>query len=87
MSNETEVMFNGLLKSFVTNGFINLGEQKNPLTGKKEVNLSQASYSIKMLEMIKEKTVGNLTEEEAENLKEYLTQLKMLYVKISDNNK
>ncbi len=85
MSNETEIMFNGLLKSFVTNGLINLGEQKNPLTGKKEVNLNQASYSIKMLEMIREKTAGNLTEKEDETLTESLTQLKMLYVKISGN--
>ncbi len=85
MSNETEIMFNGLLKSFVTNGLINLGEQKNPLTGKKEVNINQASYSMKMLKMIKEKTAGNLNEAEQKTLNESLTQLKMLYVKVSDN--
>lgn len=78
-------MFNGLVKSFVTNGLINLGEQKNPLTGKKEVNINQASYSMKMLEMIKEKTAGNLNESEKKTLNESLTQLKMLYVKTSDN--
>ncbi|MFP4547008.1 MAG: DUF1844 domain-containing protein [Fidelibacterota bacterium] len=85
MSNESEIMFNGLVKSFVTNGLINLGEQKNPLTGKKEVNINQASYSMKMLEMIKEKTAGNLNESEKKTLNESLTQLKMLYVKTSDN--
>lgn len=85
MSNETEIMFTGLLKSFVANGMINLGEQINPLTGKKEVNLCQAAYSIKMLEMIKDKTDGNLSASEQEILKSHLTQLKMLYVKISDN--
>jgi hypothetical protein len=79
-------MFNGLLKSFVTNGLINLGEQINPLTGKKEINLNQAAYSIKMLEMMKEKTEGNLNTEEQERLQEYLTQLKMSYVKISNHD-
>ena len=85
MSTESEIMFNGLLKSFVANGMINLGEQKNPLTGKKEVNLNQAAYSIKMLEMIKGKTDGNLSKDEQDVLTEHLTQLKMLYVRISNN--
>ncbi|NPE27373.1 DUF1844 domain-containing protein [Methanococcoides sp. SA1] len=85
MSNESEIMFTGLLKSFVANGMINLGEQINPLTGKKEVNLNQASYSIKMLEMIKNKTDGNLSKVEQDLVTEYLTQLKMLYVRISNN--
>ena len=85
MSNESEIMFNGLLKSFVANGMINLGEQINPLTGKKEVNLNQAAYSIKMLEMVKTKTDGNLSKNEQDVLKEHLTQLKMLYVRISNN--
>jgi hypothetical protein len=81
-------MFNGLLKSFVTNGLINLGEEQNPLTGKREINLNQASYSIKMLEMIKEKTAGNLNKNETNTLQKALTKLKILFVQVSeDNNK
>lgn len=83
---ESEIMFTGLLKSFVANGMINLGEELNPLTGKKEINLPQAGYSIKMLEMIKDKTTGNLNKSETNTLQEALTKLKMLYVQISDNN-
>lgn len=86
MSNESEIMFNGLLKSFVANGLINLGEQQNPLTGKKDINLGQVSYSIKMLEMIKDKTSGNLNETETITLQESLTQLKKLFVQVSENN-
>ncbi|MBN2281390.1 MAG: DUF1844 domain-containing protein [Candidatus Marinimicrobia bacterium] len=85
MSTESEIMFTGLLKSFVANGMINLGEQTNPLTGKKEVNLNQAAYSIKMLEMIRDKTHGNLSKSEQDLLRKYLTHLKRLFVKISDN--
>ncbi len=86
MSYETEIMFNGLLKSFVANGMINLGEEINPLTGKKDININQASYSIKMLEMMKEKTDGNLSENETKTLHKSLTKLKMLFVRISGNN-
>ena len=86
MSYETEIMFNGLLKSFVANGMINLGEEINPLTGKKDININQASYSIKMLEMMKEKTDGNLSENETKTLHKSLTKLKMLFVIISGNN-
>ncbi len=87
MSSESEIMFNGLLKSFVANGLINLGEEINPLTGKKEVNLNQASYSIKMLQMMKEKTTGNLNKTETITLQEALTKLKKLFVRISGDNK
>jgi len=52
----------------------------------REININQASYSIKMLEMIKEKTSGNLNKSETNTLKEALTQLKMLFVHISENN-
>ena len=86
MEVQTEIMFNSLLKSFVTNGLINLGVEMNPLTGKKEINLNQASFSIKMLEMIKKKTFGNLNKNETNTLQDSLTELKKKFVKISDNN-
>jgi len=83
--NESEALFMGMVSSFVTNGLINLGEQINPLTGKKTVNANQATYSIKMLEMIKAKTNGNLSENEQEMINSAVTKLKMRFVSINEN--
>jgi len=80
-----EAMFLGLVQSFVTNGLIQLGKQKNPLSGKTEVNLRQAQYSIEMLDMIKEKTEGNLSEKEGSVIKKTISDLKLAFVGMSEN--
>ncbi len=82
--NESEALFMGMISSFVTNGLINLGEQINPLTGNKTVNANQVTYSIKMLEMIKAKTNGNLSKNEQEMINSSISKLKMKFVTIND---
>ena len=62
----------------------NLGMLTNPITGKKEVKLELAKETIDMLELLREKTSGNLTEPEQEMLDNLLTELMLLYVKIRD---
>ena len=57
-----------------------LGEIPNPLTGKAEKDLLQAKYSIDILALLKEKTKGNLEEEEAKILDEVLYGLRMRFV-------
>ena len=46
---------------FVTIALQHLGIIKNPLTDKVEKNLDLAKYTIDTLDLIKEKTKGNLT--------------------------
>lgn len=58
-----------------------LGKISNPMTGKIEKNIVQAKASIDMLEMLKEKTEGNLTRTEEKML---LTTLSNLYLNYSD---
>ena len=58
-----------------------LGKITNPATGKVEKNVVQAKSSIDMLEMLKEKTKGNLTKTEEKML---LTTLSNLYLNYSD---
>ena len=58
-----------------------LGEVPNPLTGKAEKDLLQAKYSIDILNLLKEKTKGNLEEEETKILDEVLYGLRMRFVK------
>jgi len=56
-----------------------LGEIDNPITHKKEENLEQAKYIIDTLAMLKEKTKGNLTANEANLIDNVLYELRMKY--------
>jgi len=74
--------FLGFVQTMAANALIALGEVPNPLTGKQEVNLPQAKYAIDLLEMIKEKTQGNLTEDEQTELERTLTELRLKFVSV-----
>jgi len=72
--------FKSLIKSFVTNAKINLGQKKNPLTGKTNKDVDQAKQQIEMLKMLQVKTEGNLSEREEKFLNNKVSSLKKLYV-------
>jgi hypothetical protein len=57
-----------------------MGKVKNPVTNKIERNLPQAQQAIEMLEMLKEKTTGNLSTELSQNLESTLTDLRLNYI-------
>jgi len=65
------------------NAALFLGQIPNPKTGEAEVNLDLARMFIDQLEMIQEKTRGNLTNEEAIVLRNALSNLQMAYVEAS----
>ncbi|MFZ0711995.1 MAG: DUF1844 domain-containing protein [Terrimicrobiaceae bacterium] len=60
-----------------------LGRIPSPQSGKPEVLLEPAKLFIDHLEMIREKTRGNLTGQEAEILNSVLTDLQMAFVQAS----
>ena len=60
-----------------------LGEIPHPQTGKTEVNLDAARFFIDQLEMIQEKTRGNLSGEEGKILGGVLSDLRMAYVRVA----
>jgi hypothetical protein len=62
------------------NAALFLGQIPNPRTGEAEINLDLARMFIDQLEMIQEKTRGNLTNEEAVVLRNALSNLQMAYV-------
>jgi len=64
-----------------------LGEAENPMTRKKELDLPQAKYLIDVLELLKEKTAGNIAEGEDAALGQILTELRLKFVKASDSSK
>lgn len=57
-----------------------MGKLKNPVTDKVERNLEQAELSIDMLDMLKNKTGGNLTDEESDLIVRSLNELKMNFM-------
>lgn len=60
-----------------------LGRIPNPQTGQAEVRLGAAKMFIDHLEMIHEKTRGNLTGQEADILGKVLADLRVAYVQVS----
>jgi len=65
------------------NAALFLGQIPNPKTGESEVNLDLARMFIDQLEMIQEKTRGNLTTEETTVLRNALSNLQMAFVEAS----
>ena len=57
-----------------------MGKIASPMTGKIERNLDMAKSSIDMLGMVKEKTEGNLTDEEKQLIEHALYELRLNYV-------
>ena len=62
------------------NAALFLGQIPNPKTGEAEINLDLARMFIDQLEMIQEKTRGNLTNEETMVLRNALSNLQMAFV-------
>lgn len=60
-----------------------LGRIPNPQTGQPEVNLELARLFIDQLEMVREKTRGNLSKEESEILTRVLSDLQLTFVQAS----
>ena len=73
-------LFLGLLHSFQGAAMQQMGKVPNPFTNEIERDLTQAKLSIDMLEMLEERTAGNLTGEETRFLKHVLTELRLNYV-------
>jgi len=60
-------------------GLLSLGLMQNPATGKLQVNLGQARMLVMDLEMLLEKTAGNLTEFETNHLTKVASDLRHAY--------
>jgi hypothetical protein len=57
-----------------------LGQLPHPVTGKAEVHRNQAQYLIDTIDMLKQKTKGNLTPGEEQATENLLHQLRMIFV-------
>ena len=66
--------------SMSSSAIFHIGEIPNPETGKTEKNLALAKQSIDIIEMLKEKTKGNLDSDEEKLLDHVLYDLRLKYV-------
>ncbi len=78
--NVPEVNFFNYVTSLAFQAMIFLGEIPSPITNKTEKNLDQAKFLIDTLDLIRSKTTGNLTNEEANLLNGTIYELQMRYV-------
>lgn len=76
-----EVNFSTFIFSLSHSAILHLGMMADPVTQKVEKNLPLAKQTIDILGMLKEKTRGNLTQEEQALLDNILYDLRLRYVK------
>jgi len=76
-----EVTFSAFVMSLNTSALYLLGEIADPETGALKQDLVLAKHTIDTLHVLKEKTKGNLSEEEENMLGKFLYDLQMRYVK------
>ena len=62
-----------------------MGQMENPMSNAKEVNLEYAKVAIDTIEVLKEKTKGNLSEYEEKFLESILSQVQVKFVEVSNN--
>ena len=75
-----QVDFSTFIMSLTSSAYYHLGDMPDPSTGKKEVNLPAVQQTIDMLIMLREKTKGNLKEDEKKLLEQLVYELQVKYV-------
>ena len=80
-SDYPQVTFTNFVLSLSTSALFHFGDFPDPEGGASEKNLPAAKQTIDILDMLNEKTKGNLDEKENNLIKGVLYELKMRYVK------
>jgi len=79
MAEEKINLFLALVTSLASTCWMQLGKVPNPISNKIEKDLENAKFTIELLRTLKEKTKGNLTEEEERLLLSVITDLELNY--------
>jgi hypothetical protein len=75
-----EVTFTTLIMSLNTSALFHLGDLQDPETGQTGKDLVLAKHTIDTLQLLKDRTKGNLTDKEEALLGHVLADLKLRYV-------
>ncbi|MCL4557827.1 MAG: DUF1844 domain-containing protein [Deltaproteobacteria bacterium] len=82
-----KIGFADLINSLAGTALIQLGAVADPQTNVIKKDVNAAGQTIDILELLKEKTTGNLTNEESMMLDNVLFDLRMRYVLVSEGKK
>jgi hypothetical protein len=83
-----ELSFTALVISLASTAAVHFGDVPDPATGEPSTpNLEGARQMIDILELLDEKTRGNLTAEERQVLEQVLFELRLRYVQASEGGK
>jgi hypothetical protein len=72
-----------LVSSLYLQGAISMGLLPNPATNKPDVQFDQAKHTIDLLSMLQQKTEGNRTPQESDELDAALHELRLTYVGVN----
>jgi len=75
------INFTNFILSLHTSALFHFGDIPDPVSGKTQKDFSAVKQTIDILDMINEKTKGNLNEEENNLMQGVLYELKMRYIK------
>ena len=80
--NIEKIDFETFIYSLGTSALISLGAIANPLNQKMEINLNEARHNIEVIELIQEKTTGNLSDKEQKVLSAILHETRSKYIEV-----
>lgn len=76
--------FELLLSTLATEALVALGQVPHPVTGQVESRRNQAKFLIDTVEVLKEKTAGNLSSEEQQVIDSLLHQMRLIFVQTAN---
>lgn len=83
MNQNYEATFSVLVTSIASAAAMSLGIAPNPTTGKPEPDRAMARFNIDLLEILKEKTLNNLSKEEQQLIDYLLQDLHLKFVQLN----
>jgi hypothetical protein len=76
--------FEMLLTTLATEALVALGQVPHPGTGKMETHRNQAKFLIDTVDVLRQKTAGNLTAEEQQVIDSLLHQMRLIFVQTAE---
>jgi Domain of unknown function (DUF1844) len=76
--------FEMLLTTLATEALMALGQVPHPVTGKVEVRRNQAKFLIDTVDVLRQKTAGNLSNTEQQVIDSLLHQMRLVFVQTAD---
>jgi hypothetical protein len=84
---EFQMTFETLVMSLSSTAMVQLGIMVDPTTNQLGQNISAAKQTIDILEILQQKTKGNLTDSEGKFLENILYELRMMFLEVSQTIK